>query len=176
MLMKTSISLQPARLLSQMSEAAKAKFSTDARWAAASGLPKETLSRLKSNPSCDLRTLGALAQAAGYTLVAVPAAMHGDERALEKSGRDYEDKLLDLAASGNVDPHVWRGYGPGFFMGGLAVTLASSKGFERERYLRLAETLHPGVSTPDVFGMWLRKSQVRPSRFLPMARKRKRLA
>lgn len=174
--MKTSISLQPARLLSQMSEAAKAKFSTDARWAAASGLPKETLSRLKSNPSCDLRTLGALAQAAGYTLVAVPAAMHGDERALEKSGRDYEDKLLDLAASGNVDPHVWRGYGPGFFMGGLAVTLASSKGFERERYLRLAETLHPGVSTPDVFGMWLRKSQVRPSRFLPMARKRKRLA
>lgn len=174
--MNTSTTLQPGRLLQQMSEAAKAKFTTDANWAAASGLPKETLSRLKSNSSCDLRTLGALAEAAGYTLVAVPAVVGGDEHAPEKFGRDYEDKLLDLAVSGNVDPHVWRGYGPGFFMGGLAVTLASSKGFERERYLRLAETLHPGVSTPDVFGMWLKKSKVSPSRFLPMAKRRRRLA
>ena len=173
--MNTSIPLQPGHLVSQMSGAARAKFSTDASWAEASGLPKETLSRLKSNSSCDLRTLGALAKAAGYTLVAVPAAMQGDEHAAGKFGRDYEEKLLDLAASGNVDPHVWRAYGPGFFMGGLAVALASSKGFERERYLRLAETLHAGVSTPDVFGMWLKKSQVRPSRFLPMA-KRRRLA
>ncbi len=173
--MNTSTPLQPGKLLKQMSEAAKAKFATDANWAAASGLPKETLSRLKSNSSCDLRTLGALAEAAGYTLVAVPAVVGGDEHAPEKFGRDYEDKLLDLAVSGNVDPHVWRGYGPGFFMGGLAVTLASSKGFERERYLRLAETLHPGVSTPDVFAMWLKKSKVSPSRFLPMAKRRRRL-
>ena len=174
--MNTSTVLRPRHLVNQMSEAAKAKFSTDASWAEASGLPKETLSRLKSNSSCDLRTLGALAKAADYTLVAVPTARQGDEHAPGKFGRDYEDKLLDLAASGNVDPHVWRGYGPGFFMGGLAVMLASSKGFERERYLRLAETLHPGVSTPDVFGMWLTKSPVRPARFLPMAKRRKRLA
>ena len=174
--MNTSTSLQPGALLKQMSKAAKAKFSTDASWAAASGVPKETLSRLKSNPSCDLRTLAALAEAAGYTLVAVPAGVGGDEHAPGKLGRDYEDRLLDLAVSGNVDPHVWRGHGPGFFMGGLAVALASSRGFERERYLRLAETLHPGVSTPDVFGMWLKKSKVRPSRFLPMAKRRRRLA
>jgi hypothetical protein len=174
--MITSTLLQPGTLVKQMSEAARAKFSTDANWAANSGVPKETLSRLKSNPSCDLRTLVALAEAAGYTLVAVPAAVGGDEHAPEKFGRDYEDKLLDLAVSGNVDPHVWRGYGPGFFMGGLAVALASSKGFERERYLRLADALHPGVSTPDVFGMWLKKSKVRPSRFLPMAKRRRRLA
>jgi len=174
--MNTSTLLQPGALLKQMSEAAKARFSTDARWAAASGVPKETLSRLKSNPSCDLRTLVALAEAAGYTLVAVPAVMEEDGHEAGKSGRDYEDRLLDLAVSGNVDPRVWRGYGPGFFMGGLAVALASSRGFERERYLRLAETLHPGVSTPDVFGMWLRKSKVRPSRFLPMAQRRRRLA
>lgn len=174
--MNTSTLLQPAALLKQMSEAAKARFSTDASWAAASGVPKETLSRLKSNPSCDLRTLVALAEAAGYTLVAVPAVMEEDEHAAGKLGRDYEDRLLDLAVSGNVDPHVWRGYGPGFFMGGLAVALASCRGFERERYLRLAETLHPGISTPDVFGMWLRKSKVRPSRFLPMAKRRRRLA
>jgi hypothetical protein len=163
-------------LLKQMSEAARTKFPTDAGWAAASGLPKETLSRLKSSASCDLRTLGALADAAGYTLVAVPAIAGGDNDAPGKSGRDYEDGLLDLAASGNVDPHVWRAHGPGFFMGGLAVALASSRGFERERYLRLAETLHPGVSTPDVFAMWLKKSSVRPARFLPLVKRRRRLA
>ncbi len=174
--MNTSTQLRPGRLVSQMSAAARAKFATDANWAEASGVPKETLSRIKSNASCDLRTLGALAKAAGYTLVAVPAAMQGGEHAPGNFGRDYEEKLLDLAASGNADPHVWRGHGPGFFMGGLAVALASSKGFERERYLRLAEALHPGVTTPDVFGMWLKTSRVRPSRFLPMAKRRRRFA
>lgn len=169
-----STTLQPARLLDQMSQAAKARFLTEAGWAKASGLPKEALSRLKSQPSCDLRTLGALAQSAGYTLVAVPAATQGKEP--ERFGRDYEGKLLDLSASGNLDPDVWRAHGPGFFMAGLAVMLASARGFERERYLRLAEALHPGASTPEVFGMWLKKSPVRPSRFLPMARRRKRLA
>lgn len=168
--------IQPGHLLRQMSGAAKAKFSTDASWAEASGLPKETLSRLKRNPSCDLRTLGALAQAAGYAIVAVPAATHGGEHAPGKFDRHYEDRLLDLAVSGTVDPHVWLGHGAGFFMGGLAVTLASSRGFGRERYLRLAETLHPGVSTPEVYRMWLKSSRVRPSRFLPMARRRRRVA
>ena len=168
--------LQPARLLGQMSRAAKARFLTEAGWAKASGLPKETLSRLKTQPSCDLRTLGALARAAGYTLVAVPAGMQAEDPVVGRFGRDHEDKLLDLAASGNADPDVWRAYGPGFLMGGLAVMLASARGFERERYLRLAETLHPGVSTPEVFDLWLKKSPVRPSRFLPMARRRKRPA
>lgn len=162
----------PARLLDQMAKAARARFSTDAGWAKASGLPKETLSRLKTQPSCDLRTLGALAQSAGYTLVAVPVTPEDEEEG--KFTRDYEEKLLDLAASGTVDPDTWRAHGPGFFMGGLAVMLASARGFERERYLRLAERIHPGVSTPDVFGLWLKKSPVRPSRFLPMARRRKR--
>jgi len=175
-LMKRSTSLEPAGLLDQMSQAAKARFSTYASWAKASGLPKETLSRLKSQSSCGLRTLGALARSAGYTLVAVPAAAQGGEHVPGGFGRDYEERLLDLSASGNVDPSVWRAHGPGFFMGGLAVMLASVRGFDRERYLRLAETLHPGVSTPEVFGMWLKQSPVRPSRFLPMARRRKRLA
>jgi hypothetical protein len=165
----------PARLVAQMAPAAKARFLTDAAWAHASGLPKETLARLKSQRSCDLRTLGALARSAGYTLVAVPLAGE-EEHHVERFTRDYEDKLLDLSASGNVDPVTWRAYGSGFFMGGLAVMLASARGFERERYLRLAEALHAGVSTPEVFAQWLKKSPVRPSRFLPMARRRKRLA
>ena len=168
--------LRPARLLEQMSPAAKARFATEAGWAKASGVPKETLSRLKGQPSCDLRTLGALAEAAGCTLVAVPAAAQIADQVPMGFNRDYEDHLLDLSASGDVDPDVWRGHGPTFFMGGLAVMLASSKGFDRERYLRLAESLHPGVSTPEVFALWLKKSPVRAARFLPMARRRKRLA
>ena len=171
--MTTSTALLPTKLLDQMSTAAKARFSTDSNWAKASGLPKETLSRLKRNPSCGLQTLGALAQSAGYTLVAVPASIQQGEHLPDRFDREYEDDLLHLCASGNVDPDAWRAHGPGFFMGGLAVLLASARGFERERYLRLAEALHPGVSTPEVFAMWLQRSPLRAGRFLPMARRRR---
>ena len=47
-------STQPAALLNQMAGAAKARYATDAGWAEASGLPRETLSRLKSKSFCDL--------------------------------------------------------------------------------------------------------------------------
>lgn len=33
-------------------------------------------------------------------------------------------------------------------MGGLVVLLAGARDFNRERYLRLAEKLRPGVTTP----------------------------
>ena len=175
-LMKTSTNVRPAKLLDQMSKAAKALFATDSNWAKASGLPKETLSRLKRNPSCDLQTLGALARTAGYTLVAVPASVQGGEHLPNLFDREYEDDLLNLCAPSNVDPDAWRAHGPGFFMGGLAVLLASARGFERERYLRLAEALHPGISTPEVFALWLQRSALRAGRFLPMARRRRGLA
>lgn len=158
-----------------MSAAAKARFASEASWAKASGLPKETLSRLKTQSSCDLRTVAALAKTAGYRLVSVPETPHAAGHLPDRLTREYEDRLLDLAASGDVDPAAWRAHGPAFFMGGLAVMLGSARGFERERYLRLAEALHPGVSTPEVFAMWLEKSPLRASRFLPMARKRKRI-
>ncbi|HUX24490.1 MAG TPA: hypothetical protein VMV87_07715 [Burkholderiales bacterium] len=171
--MDTSTPLRPAKLLDQMSKAAKGLFSTDSSWAKASGLPKETLSRLRRNPTCDLQTLAALARTAGYTLVAVPATAQGGEHLPNAFGREYENELLDLCASGNVDPDVWRTRGPSFFMGGLAVLLASARGFDRERYLRLAEALHPGISTPEVFALWLKRSPLRAARFLPMARRRR---
>lgn len=174
--MNSSTKLTPADLLAGMAGAAKARFATEAAWAGAAGLPKETLSRLKSQPSCDLRTLGALARAAGCRVVAVADVQPASEQAAVRFTRTDEDRLLDLAASGSTDPAVWRAHGPGFFMGGLAVLLASARGFERERYLRLAEVLHAGVSTPEVFGLWLKRSPVRPGRFLPMARRRRRLA
>lgn len=153
-----------------MASAARGRYSTDTAWAQASGVPKETLSRLKGQASCDLRTLDALAKAAGYVLAVVPAP------ASAIFGREDEDRLLDLCASGNTDPAAWSGHGAGFFMGGLAVLLAGARGFEREKYLRLAEALHAGVTTPEVFGMWLERSPVQPSRFLPMLRMRRQAA
>lgn len=161
----------PAALLAQMAPAARRRFPTEGEWAAAGGLPKETLSRLKRNPSCDLRTLGALAQAAGCVLAAVPQAAGAEIP--ESLHRDYEDVLLELCASGAVEPQAWRAHGSGFFMGGLAVLLAGARGFDRQRYLALAEKLHAGVTVPEVFALWLERSPVRPARFLPMARKRR---
>lgn len=160
-------------LLAQMAPAATARFATESAWARAAGVPKETLSRLKGQPSCDLRTLVALANAAGFTLAAVPADAAPGRHLPSAFGREAEERLVDLAASRNLDPAAWRGHGPAFFMAGLAVMLASASGFEREPYLRLAETLHPGASSPEAFACWLAQSPVRPSRFLPMARQRK---
>lgn len=172
LLMKMSIKAKPRVLLERMAPAAKARFSSDAGWAEASGVTKETLSRLKKQSSCDWHTLAALAKSAGFELAPVPEATKEGEHFPARLGREYEEALLDLSASGNVDPSVWQAQGPAFFMGGLAVMLASARGFQREPYLKLAEKLHPGVSTPEVFGMWLEKSPVDPSRFLPMARER----
>jgi hypothetical protein len=156
-----------------MSRAASLRFSSEAAWARAAGLPKETLSRLKRAASCDLRTLAALAQAVGYTLTAAPAQRGAEEAGSsahmpERFDREFEQMLLDLVTSSDRDPAAWRAAGPAYFMGGLAVQLASMRGADRERQLALAETLHPGVSTPEVFGAWLAASPLQPSRFLPM--------
>jgi hypothetical protein len=118
-----------------------------------------------------LRTLAALACAAGFSLEPVPASAGS-----EAFGRAREEALLDLAASGDTDPAAWRRFGEPFFMGGLAMLLASARGFDRRRYLELAEALHPGMSQPEVFALWLGRSPLSPSRFLPLARHRSRRA
>jgi hypothetical protein len=153
-----------------MGPAARQRFGSDRQWALACGLPPETLSRLRRRESCDLQTLEKLATAAGFKLVASPAA--GDRA----YGREQEDRLLDLAASGETDPLAWRTCGDPFLMGGLAMMLASSRGFDRQRYLELAEALHPGMSLPEVFQLWLDRTPVSPSRFLPLARHRRQIA
>src|SRR5438128_7054597 len=117
--MNMSTGVKPRDLLEQMGRAAKARFSTDAEWARAAGLPKGPLSRLRNQSSCDLRTLAVLAKSVGCTLVAVSTPAQLGEHAPKRFDRDYEDRLLDLAASGELDPDVWRAHGPGFFMGGL---------------------------------------------------------
>lgn len=177
MLMKSSTlsgsGPEPARrLLDSLRAAARQRFASDAQWARASNVPKETLSRLGNRLTCDSRTLWALARGAGCDLVAVPAAASADDGRLASFDRDYESSLLDLCASGNTEPAAWRAHGPAFFMAGLATLLAGADGFDRQRYLRLAESLHLGVTTPEVFGLWLKQSPVRPARFLPMLRAR----
>ncbi len=160
------------RLLDSLRSAARRRFSSDAQWARASGVPRETLSRLRKRGTCDSRTLLALAAGAGCALVAVP--LPAGERAAvpERFDRDYESSLLDLCASGDTDATAWGAHGSGFFMGGLATLLAGADGFDRQRYLRLAESLHAGVTTPEVFALWLKQSPLRPARFLPMLRAR----
>ena len=82
--------------------------------------------------------------------------------------REYEARLLQLAASGKLAHEVWATAEPGFFMAGLAVMLAGEPGLDRPGLLALAERLHPGASEPAVFARWLERSPLRPSRFLPL--------
>jgi hypothetical protein len=140
---------------------------------------KETLSRLRRRNNCDLGTLAALADAVGGRLVATSGTSN-PKREVSEDGhlpaqvsREYEARLLDLLASGRHDPQTWLAEGPPFFMAGLAAMAASAHGFDRQGLLSLAEALHPGSSQPDVFALWLERSPVRPSRFLPMLRHRR---
>ena len=138
----------------------------------ASGVPRETLCRLKKSASCDLRTLAALADAAGMVLAAVPARIEGDGHLPKTFGRAEEGALLEFCTTGDLRPESWAAQGPAFFMAGLATLLASARGFERRRYLDLAEALHPGMTVPEVFAVWLSRSPLRAARFLPQLRKK----
>lgn len=144
---------------------------TDTQWAARAGIRKETLSRLRGRNSCDFATLQTLARAVGATVSVVDADAPGstkDGRFPAQFDRLYEEQLIDLCASGDVDPTRWRSHGPAFFMAGLAVMVASDPQFDRRSLLHLAERLHAGSSQVGVFALWLQRSPARPSRFLPM--------
>lgn len=170
--MKTSTN-ELAGLLDRLTHSARARGLNDSQWASAAGLPKETLSRLRRRESCDLATLNALAEAVGARLAVLegpPPTASTDGHFPSRIDREYEARLLALAASGSLDPARWRATGPAFFMAGLAVVLASVSGSDRRGLLALAESLHPGSSHPDVFQAWLARSPLRPSRFLPMLR------
>jgi hypothetical protein len=159
------------RLLDSLTVAARSKGLNDASWASAAGFSKETLSRLRRRSSCDLSTLIALSDAAGASLsvtVATQPATTSDGHFPSELSREYERQLLTLCASQQLDPVAWATAGPAFFMAGLAVMLASNRGAERRRLLALAELLHPGATEVPVFARWLKRSPLRPSRFLPM--------
>lgn len=153
-------------LLATLTTKARARGLTDADWARRAGVRQETLSRLRRRNDCDLATLQALATQVDAQL-AVMEATTPDGLFPAKLDRADEARLLALAAS-NASPQAWAASGPRFFMAGLAVMLASQRGQDRRKLLELAETLHPGASTPIAFNRWLQGSPLRPSRFLPM--------
>jgi hypothetical protein len=158
-------------LLDSLTRAARSKGLNDSAWAAAAGFSKETLSRLRRRTSCDLSTLIALADAAGASLSVVVASQPvatADGHFPSELSREYEERLLRLCASGRLDAAEWAAVGPAFFMAGLAVMLASTADADRRGLLALAENLHPGATEVPVFDRWLRRSPLRPSRFLPM--------
>ena len=158
-------------LLSSLTRAARDRGLNDSDWASAAGFSKETLSRLRRRSSCDLSTLIALADAAGaqlFVAVASQPVTTADGHFPNELSREYEDRLLTLCASRRLDAAEWAAAGPAFFMAGLAVMLASSADADRRALLALAENLHPGATEVPVFARWLRRSPLRPSRFLPM--------
>ncbi len=167
--MFTSTTLK--ELLDSLTLAARNGGLNDAAWASAAGFSKETLSRLRRRSSCDLSTLIALADAAGASLSVTLAAQPlttSDGHFPRELSRGYERRLLTLCASRKSDPAAWAAAGPAFFMAGLAVMLASNADADRRGLLALAEVLHPGATEVPVFARWLKRSPLRPSRFLPM--------
>lgn len=164
-----------ASLLATLSAAARQRGLTDTAWAAAAGVRKETLSRLRSRQSCDLATLEMLAQAVGLDIGVVTAAASTDsfsEHFPRHMKRDDEERLLRFTVSGNLEPGAWKKHGPAFFMAGVAVTLASLREFDRQSLLELAERLHPGSSSVAAYSHWLAGTPLQPCRFLPQLRER----
>jgi hypothetical protein len=85
-----------------------------------------------------------------------------------KLDRDYEERLVELGLSGDLEPGRWARMGPRFFMAGMAVMIASAGNVDRRGLLSLAESLHPGATEPAVFSRWLERSPLRPTRFLSL--------
>src|SRR5581483_3799397 len=162
---------QLTQAMATLTDRARELGLSDSEWAGRAGVRKETLSRLRSRESCDFETLRLLAQAVGARLGVVEVRLPGcteDGHFPETLDRDYEERLVDLGASGNLDPQRWAAMGPRFFMAGLAVMLASAGNKDRRGLLELAERLHPGAGEVPVFNRWLERSPMRPTRFLSM--------
>ena len=171
MMKRSTTSPDLQSLVAQLTAKARALSLTDAEWSARAGVRSETLSRLRRRSSCDLSTLQALAGAVDTRVVLdenAPGDTTPEGHFPASLDREYEARLLQLAASGNLAPDTWAAAGPCFFMAGLAVMLAGEPGLDRPGLLTLAERLHPGASEPVVFTHWLERSPLRPSRFLPL--------
>jgi hypothetical protein len=156
-------------MLETMSNEARRANLSNGDWAARAGVRAETLSRLKQRGDCDLATLAALAEAVDLQVTLVPRLRMSMPQRFD---RDDEERLLALCASRSLDLSQWRAAGSRFFTAGVAVMLAGLRGFDRQAWLQLAEALYPGIGGMDTFRVWLKKSPLRPSRFLPMLEQR----
>lgn len=88
--------------------------------------------------------------------------------------RAEEERLLELCASADFRPSRWARAGDRRTLAGVAALLASVDMFDRTKLFALAERLHPGMSSLETYGDWLRTAPVRPDRFLPMLEARVR--
>lgn len=167
--MVTSTTRLP-HLLASLSTLARRAGWSDAEWARRSGLPKETLCRLRTRSNCDFETLDALARPVGASLTATTRSPRSSAEVLWPTvvDRALEAKVVETLGSGTIRPDDWLALGPPFFLSGLAVMLASVHGTDRRKYLELAENLHPGATEPRVFARWLAESPLPPARILPM--------
>lgn len=159
------------RMLGDLRRAARTAGLSDAEWARRAGVRVETLSRLKDRASCDVDTLLRLAGVVRARLDVTWAEANPDGSPVHWPAsvmREDEERLVAFLAQRSLEPRLWLQQGAPFFMAGVAVLLASLAEFDRRRYLDLAETLHPGASTPEVFQMWLDRSPLQLSRFVPM--------
>ena len=100
------------------------------------------------------------------------AAPPRGKRARAGWSRRKEERVAALCASGDFRPSRWKRAGGSSDLAGVAVMLASSRGFDRPRMLALAEALHPGMSSAHEFEKWLAGRALDPARFLPMVRAR----
>lgn len=164
-------------MLDSLAAAADSRKLTRREWALKAGVRPETLSRLRARGDCNFATLEALAHAVGLRLEIKPERNNVTVAHMPpRFGREEEKKLLKLCSAPPPKLDAWSAAGPAFFMGGLAVMLASLRGFDREGYLALGEALHPGISTPETLALWLKQSPLRPSRFVPMLEQRRETA
>ena len=86
--------------------------------------------------------------------------------------RSEEERLLELAASGDTRPSRWRRAGDPQLLAGVAALMGSLDLGPRERLFALAEHLWPGMSTLEVANEWLLHAPVKADRFVPMLRAR----
>jgi hypothetical protein len=155
-------------LLADLSAAARRRGWSDAAWAREAGLPKESLSRLRRRQDCDWATLERLSAVLSLQLAmrrAVDPELTPDGHFPAALTREDEQQLHELVRTGHSDSARWRECGPSFFMAGLAVLVGGSPRLDRPELLQTAETLHPGITSPDVYNIWLRRTPVEPSRF-----------
>ena len=87
-------------------------------------------------------------------------------------GRQEEERLLNLCASGDFRLSRWARAGDRRLLAGVAAMLAAVGIFNRDRLFALAERLYPGMSSKDGFERWIATGSVRPARFVPMLRAR----
>ena len=156
-------------MVTAMRHQARQASLSNGEWAARAGVRAETLSRLRQRGDCDLATLTALAKAVNLRVMLMPQLKMDLPKRFD---RDDEERLLALCVSPLFNLCQWHAAGPPFFSAGVAVMLAGVRGFDRQAWLQLAEALYPGIGAIDTFRVWVKKSPLRPSRFLPMLQAR----